>query len=142
MNKILIVDDEQDVCTVLKKVLEQDEFEADYFDDPHQPAPPRLNMKVTPEDAPGSAIEMRIDYDPDHGNEMVFDLEVHGRQSDVIATQNLRFPEASENHMVRQTKTHHFSTGVTGENLTRWDTNFSGLLEAMADKAEANRIDV
>jgi DNA-binding response OmpR family regulator len=34
MNKILIVDDEQDVCTVLKKVLEQDEFEADYFDDP------------------------------------------------------------------------------------------------------------
>ena len=34
MNKILIVDDEQDVCTVLRKVLEQDEIEADYLDDP------------------------------------------------------------------------------------------------------------
>jgi DNA-binding response OmpR family regulator len=34
MNRILIVDDEQDVCTVLRKVLEQDEIEADNLDDP------------------------------------------------------------------------------------------------------------
>ena len=34
MNKILIVDDEQDVYTVLKKGIKTVEFEADYFDDP------------------------------------------------------------------------------------------------------------
>ncbi|HET7147658.1 MAG TPA: response regulator [Candidatus Nitrosopolaris sp.] len=34
MKKILIVDDEPDVCTVLKKVLEQYGFDADSYDDP------------------------------------------------------------------------------------------------------------
>jgi CheY-like chemotaxis protein len=34
MKKILIVDDEPDVCTVLKKVLEQYGFNADSYDDP------------------------------------------------------------------------------------------------------------
>jgi CheY-like chemotaxis protein len=34
MKKILIVDDEPDVCTVLKKVLEQYGFNADSCDDP------------------------------------------------------------------------------------------------------------
>ena len=34
MKKILIVDDEPDICTVLKKVLEQYGFNADSYDDP------------------------------------------------------------------------------------------------------------
>jgi DNA-binding response OmpR family regulator len=34
MNGILIVDDEQDVFTVLKMVLEQNGLNADYFEDP------------------------------------------------------------------------------------------------------------
>lgn len=34
MKKILIVDDEPDVCTVLKKVLEHYGFNADSYDDP------------------------------------------------------------------------------------------------------------
>ena len=33
-NRILIVDDEPDVCEVLKKVLEKNEFTADSFSDP------------------------------------------------------------------------------------------------------------
>ncbi|MDQ6667737.1 MAG: hypothetical protein M3Y53_05865 [Thermoproteota archaeon] len=33
-NRILIVDDEPDVCIILKKVLEENGFEANYFDDP------------------------------------------------------------------------------------------------------------
>ena len=32
--KVLIVDDEPDVCTVLKKVLKQSGFDADAYDDP------------------------------------------------------------------------------------------------------------
>jgi DNA-binding response OmpR family regulator len=34
MNRILIVDDDQDVCTVLKKVLEHSGLKADYYEDP------------------------------------------------------------------------------------------------------------
>ncbi|MGB6672298.1 MAG: response regulator [Candidatus Nitrosopolaris sp.] len=35
MKKILIVDDEADICTVLKKVLEQYGFNTDTYDDPN-----------------------------------------------------------------------------------------------------------
>ena len=34
MKKILIVDDEPDICTVLKMVLEQHGFNAEWYDDP------------------------------------------------------------------------------------------------------------
>jgi CheY-like chemotaxis protein len=34
MKKILIVDDERDICTVLKMVLEQHGFNAEWYDDP------------------------------------------------------------------------------------------------------------
>jgi DNA-binding response OmpR family regulator len=34
MKKILVVDDERDICTVLKMVLEQHGFNAEWYDDP------------------------------------------------------------------------------------------------------------